>query len=168
MSMLTGSMFLQRFWMHFYGLIVSLFGVRFLLKKYGEKKCLLLIPVFVGMLLIYFMIYQTPEAVLHVFVGLNTINYSFSKPLSEALYIPTVKDMKFKAKSWIDSFGTKISKSAGSFFTDFAVTAIPGSVMFYAVYTTFFSVLIGAWLITAYLLGRRYEKAVDSNEIISQ
>lgn len=168
MSMLTGSMFLQRFWMHFYGLIVSLFGVRFLLKKYGEKRCLLLIPILVGMLLIYFMIYQTPEAMLHVFVGLSTINYSFSKPLSESLYIPTVKDMKFKAKSWIDSFGTKISKSAGSGFLNFVVTATPGSMMFYTVYTTFFSVLIGAWLITAYLLGRRYEKAVDSNEIISQ
>jgi hypothetical protein len=26
--------------------------------------------------------------------------------------------------------------------------------------------LIGSWLVTSLLLGRRYEKAVDSNEII--
>lgn len=168
MSALTGSMFIQRFWMHFYGLIVSVVGVRFLLKKYGEKACLIMIPIFVGLLLIYFMIVQTPEAMLHVFIGLGTINYSFSKPLCESLYIPTIKDMKFKAKSWIDSFGTKISKSAGSIFTDFVRTAVPGTASFYAVYSSFFTVLICAWLLTAYLLGRRYERAVQSNEIISQ
>lgn len=166
-SQLTGLMFWQRFWMHFYGLIVSLLGVRYLVRKYGEKNCLLLIPVLVACLLIYFMIVQTPDAMLHVFIGLGTINYSFSKPLNEALYIPTTKDIKFKAKSWIDTFGTKISKSAGGLFTKFVrKTAVPGTAMFYIVYVGFFSALIGSWLVTSLLLGRRYEKAVDSNEII--
>lgn len=168
MSLFTGAMFMQRFWTHFMGWIISFFGMRFLLKKYGEKACLMMIPVLVGLMLVYFMVMQTPEAMLHVFMGLGTINYSISKPLIEALYIPTMKDMKFKAKSWIDSFGTKISKSAGSIFTDFARSAIPGSATFYLVYSSFFAVLIGAWFLTAYLLGRRYERAVESNEIISQ
>lgn len=163
----TGSMFWQRFWTHFFGLIVSLLGVRYLTRKYGEKNCLLLVPLLIACLLVYFMIMQTSDAMLHVFIGLGTINYSFSKPLNEALYIPTTKDIKFKAKSWIDTFGTKISKSAGSLFTKFIRTnAIPGTSMFYIVYLGFFSALIGAWGITAYLLGRRYEKAVESNEII--
>ncbi|MGZ6250671.1 MAG: NTP/NDP exchange transporter [Candidatus Chromulinivorax sp.] len=166
MSMLTGSMFMQRFWMHFYGMIMSLFGVRFLLKRYGEKVCLIMIPVFVGLLLIYFMVMQTPEAMLHVFVGLGTINYGFSKPLCETLYIPTIKDIKFKAKSWIDSFGTKISKSAGGLFNDSVRAVLPGSAQFYMIYSLFFTVLVFAWLFTAYLLGRRYEKAVESNQII--
>ena len=166
MAVLTGSMFMQRFWSHFFGLIFSLIGVRFLLEKYGEKKCLLMIPVMIGLLLTYFMIVQTPDAMLHVFIGLTTIHYSFSKPLIECLYIPTMKDIKFKAKSWIDTFGTKISKSAGSIFVDVVRTALPGTSAFYYVYGAFFSVLIGAWCVTAYLLGRRYEKAVDSNEII--
>lgn len=166
MSILTGTMFMHRFWSHFFGLIFSLVGVRFLLKKYGERTCLLLIPILVGCLLLYFMIVQTPGAMLHVFIGLSTIHYSFSKPLIESLYIPTMKDIKFKAKSWIDTFGTKISKSAGSIFTDFVRSAAPGSAIFYAVYGVFFSVLIAAWLMTAYFLGRRYEKAVESNEII--
>lgn len=168
LSKLTGSMFMQRFWMHFYGLILSLVGIRFLLKQYGEKKCLLMIPLFVGMLLLYFMIAQSADAMLHVFIGLGVINYSFSKPLCESLYIPTMKDIKFKAKSWIDTFGTKISKSAGSIFTDFVRTAIPGTPMFYIVYTSFFTVLIVAWFVTSLLLGRRYEAAVESNEIITQ
>ncbi len=168
MSSLTGSMFMQRFWMHFYGLVLSLFGARFLTKRYGEKASLLMVPVLIGLLLFYFMCVQTPEAMLHVFIGLGTINYSLSRPLIETLYIPTLKDIKFKAKSWIDSFGTKISKSAGSIFVDFARSAIPGTAMFYIVYSGFFTVLIAAWFATSYLLGRRYEKAVESNEIIEQ
>lgn len=167
MSVLTGAMFMQRFWMHFYGLIVSFVGMRFLMKRYGEKVCLIMVPVLVGLLLIYFMIVQTPQAMLHVFIGLGTINYSISKPLCEALYIPTMKDMKFKAKSWIDSFGTKISKSAGSIFTDYVRMVVPGSAMFYLVFSGVFALLITAWLSVAYLLGRRYERAVESNEIIS-
>ena len=162
----TGSMFLQTFWMHFFGVFLSFFGVRVLLKKYGEKACLLMVPLLVAMLLIYFMIVQTPEAMLYVFTGLRAINYSFSKQLSESLYIPTMKDIKFKAKSWIDSFGTKISKSAGSIFVDVVKTATPGSASFYYVYGTFFTMLISAWFITSFFLGRRYERAVESNEII--
>ncbi len=168
MSGLTGSMFLQTFWMHFFGIFLSFFGVRALLKKYGEKACLLMVPAMVALLLIYFMIVQTPEAMLYVFTGLRAINYSFSKQLTESLYIPTMKDMKFKAKSWIDSFGTKISKSAGSVFVDVVKTAVPGTSAFYYVYGIFFSGLIAIWFLVAFLLGRRYEKAVASNEIITQ
>ena len=167
MSTLTGSMFLQTFWMHFYGMLLTFFGVRILLKRYGEKACLLMVPFLIALLLIYFMVVQTPEAMLYVFIGLRAINYSFSKQLCEALYIPTMKDIKFKAKSWIDSFGTKISKSVGATFVRVVKTVAPGSSTFYYVYGTFFTILIGAWFTTALLLGRRYEKAVESNEIIN-
>ncbi|MBV8660824.1 MAG: hypothetical protein JO129_01600 [Candidatus Dependentiae bacterium] len=168
MSVLTGTMFWHRFLMHFYGFLLSYFGVRFLLKRYGEKKCLILIPILIGCLLTYFMFVQTEDAMLLVFLGLGTINYSFSKPLIESLYIPTMKDIKFKAKSWIDSFGSKISKSSGSLIGKFLrnMAAVPGTAMFYIVYSSFFTVLICSWLATAFLLGCRYEKAVESNEII--
>jgi len=166
MSILTGSMFMQTFWMHFYGMLLTFFGIRILLKRYGEKVCLLMVPVLVAILLIYFMIVQTPEAMLYVFTGLRAINYSFSKQLSESLYIPTMKDIKFKAKSWIDSFGTKISKSAGATFLRVVKTVAPGSASFYYIYGIFFTILIGAWFVASLLLGRKYEKAIESNEII--
>lgn len=166
LATLSGSMFWHRFLMHFFGFILSFFGVRLLVRRYGEKVCLLLVPALVAMLLLYFMIVQTSDAMLLVFLGLGTINYSFSKPLSESLYIPTMKDIKFKAKSWIDTFGTKISKAAGSRFIDAFVSAVPGTASFYVVYSTCFTVLIAAWFLTALLLGRRYEKAIESNEII--
>jgi AAA family ATP:ADP antiporter len=37
-----------------------------------------------------------------------------SSTLGAILYIPTTKDVKFKAKSWIDMFGGRAAKSVGS------------------------------------------------------
>ena len=62
---------------------------------------------------------------------------------------------------------SEISKSAGATFVRVVKTVEPGSSTFYYVYGTFFTALIGAWFTTAFLLGRRYEKAVESNEIIN-
>ena len=167
MAGFTGAMFLQRFWMHFYGLILSFFGVRVLVRKFGERVCLLIVPTLIMFLLIYFMVAQSPSAILHVFIALGSINYSFSSPLREALYIPTMKDMKFKAKSWIDTFGTKFSKGIGGAFVNFSQYALPGTAAFYYVYSIFFTLLLSAWFVTSYLLGNRYKKAVDSSEIIN-
>lgn len=168
MAGFTGSMFLQRFWMHLYGFILSFFGVRILVKKFGERVCLLLVPFLITLLLIYFMVDQSPTSILYVFIGLGSINYSFSHPLRESLYIPTMKDMKFKAKSWIDTFGTKFSKGVGSIFVDVAKLALPGTLAFYAIYSVFFTVLISLWFMTAFLLGNRYHRAVSHDEIIER
>jgi len=162
----TASLFEQRFWMHFYGLILSLIGARVLMKKFGEKACLVIVPGLISCLLIYFLIFHDSSSILHVFIGLGAVNYAISHPLRESLYIPTLKDMKFKAKSWIDTFGTKLSKASGSIFADFAKAIIPGTSMFFLMYGSFFAVIMGLWFIVAYLLGKRYESAVSKNEII--
>jgi len=141
-------------------------GTRVLMKKFGERVSLLAVPFLISLLLIYFLVLQTPQAMLNVFIGLGAVNYSFSHPLRESLYIPTLKDMKFKAKSWIDTFGTKLSKASGSIFSDLTSTLIPGTSMFLFAYGTFFAMLMGLWFIIAYLLGKRYETAVSKNEII--
>ena len=166
MAQLTAAMFEQRFWMHLWGFLLSFLGVRVLMKRFGERVCLILVPTLISILLVYFMFTQSSQAILHVFIGLGAVNYSFSHPLRESLYIPTLKDMKFKAKSWIDTFGTKISKASGSIFADMVRYVVPGTSMFLLTYGSFFAVLMGLWFIVSYLLGRRYESAVSNNEII--
>ena len=46
--------------------------------------------------------------------------YSFFEPVKELLYIPTSQPIKFKAKAWIDVFGCRLAKAAGSFITNLA------------------------------------------------
>lgn len=162
----SGLMFEQRMIIHCIGFFVSFFGTRVLLKVLGERMCLLLNPIFIGLLLIYFMMAHDVNAVLVVYTGLGVLNYAFASPLRESLYIPTVKDIKYKSKSWIDSFGMKISKTVSSAFIKSVKNIAPGSMLFNIVYISFFSSVIGLWILVAWWLGKRYTQAIENNEVI--
>lgn len=152
------------FYTHLLGFLISLLGTKTLLNKLGERLCLILIPVLTGILLIYFLFSYTPFGVLSVFVVMKAINYGFSYPVRESLYIPTVKEIKFKSKSWVDAFGTKFAKSSGSALNLFVEYL--GPALMFTVYSSFFAIIIGIWIVAAILLGKRFEKAVARNEVI--
>lgn len=153
------------FWTHLTGFLISLLGTKTLLEKLGERLCLILIPVTTGIVLIYFMFTYTPEALIATFVVMRSINYGFSYPVRESLYIPTIKEIKFKSKSWIDAFGTKLAKSGGSGFNIYVVKFLAQDMIF-LVYTVFFASIIGIWTVAALMLGKRFDKAVARNEVI--
>lgn len=153
------------FWTHLAGFLISLLGTKTLLEKLGERLCLLLIPITTGIVLLYFMFTYTPEALIATFVVMRSINYGFSYPVRESLYIPTIKEIKFKSKSWIDAFGTKFAKSGGSAFNIYVVKFLAQDLIF-MVYTIFFASIIGVWTVAALMLGKRFDKAVANNEVI--
>lgn len=167
-SDLSCILFQQIFMVHFFGFLLSFFGTTALLRKFGEKKCLLLIPISIGILLFAFTFYSSLTVSIAVFIGLRTINYGLSVPLREGLYIPTIKDIKFKSKSWIDSFGSKFAKGFGSSYNIFAKTTLNnfGMTTFLGMQSAFFAVVIGSWVVASYFLGRRYEKSIKNNEVI--
>ncbi len=153
------------FMTHFVGFFISAFGTSALFNKLGTRRCLMLIPITSGLALLYFMTSPSTSRALQVaFVIFRSINYAFSWPLRESLYIPTIKEIKFKSKSWIDAFGSKFAKSTGSAFNICIKLLGPG--FFFFAHSIFFTGLVGLWMVTAYLLGRRFEKAVAKNEVI--
>lgn len=149
---------------HAVGFFISLFGTGVLLRKLGTRICLLLIPLSIGIFLLYLMFETTPQALISAFVGFKAINYAFSWPVRESLYIPTIKEIKFKSKSWIDAFGSKFAKTSGSAFN--IISTSLGSSLFLPIHSFFFAFIIGFWFFTAFLLGKRFDKAVKRNEII--
>lgn len=46
----------------------------------------------------------------------TAINYALNGPALKQLYIPTTAGVKFKAQAWIETFGSRTSKQAESFF----------------------------------------------------
>jgi AAA family ATP:ADP antiporter len=153
------------FMYHLAGCFIALFGTSALLKKLGERICLILIPIISGILLLYLMTSNaSPYALMVAFVALKAINYAFSWPVRESLYIPTVKEIKFKSKSWIDAFGSKFAKSTGQGFN--VAAEMLGPSLFLTAHSFFFTALIGGWFVTAFLLGKRFDKAVSNNEVI--
>lgn len=149
---------------HAIGLVISLLGTRIVYNKLGTRISLLLIPTLTGLFLLYFMFTPTSVALINAFVALKAVHYAFSWPVRESLYIPTVKSIKFKTKSWIDAFGSKFAKTTGSTF-NIIVAQLHGGWMI-SLHSFFFAFLIGGWFISAYLLGRRFDKAVKNNEVI--
>ena len=149
---------------HFVGFIISLVGTQALLSRLGTRVCLMLIPLSMGGILFYLIFETSPQGLRNAFVIFTALNYAFLAPVRESLYLPTVKEIKFKSKSWIDAFGSKFAKTAGSMFNVFASKM--GASLLLPVYSFFFAGIVGMWFGVAFLLGRRFEKAVVNNEVI--
>jgi len=167
-SELSCVLFKQVFMIHLFGFILSFFGTNALLRKFGEKKCLILVPILTGILLFIFTFYSSLNISIAVFIALRALNYSLNYPLRESLYIPTVKEIKFKSKSWIDSFGSKFAKGFGSGYNIFAKSTLSGFGLpyFIALQSCFFVCIVSMWFVSSIFLGRRYEKSVKKNEVI--
>lgn len=166
LSDVSSYLFATAFIMQLVGFFISLVGTSALLRLLGERLCLLLIPLTSGLLLAVFIFWPSPLMLAAAWIILKALNYAFSWPVRESLYIPTVKEIKFKSKSWIDAFGSKFAKSSGSAFN--VLTHKLSESMYMPVHSLFFAGLIGMWFMAASLLGKRFETAVLNNEVIGE
>lgn len=164
LSQFTSFLMWQSLLVHLVGFFVVVFGTRTLLQVLGERSSLMLVPTLTGLSIIGFLVNPSFATAIIAFVVTRSVNYAFAVPLRESLYIPTIKEIKFKTKSWIDSIGTKFAKVSASSFNMYA-DGLTASVLL-GVQTMFFGVTISLWLIVAYLLGRRFEYCVKHNEVI--
>jgi len=163
------------FIMQLTGLIFSVLGTTAIMKKFGQRVSLMLIPAFmlIGSLLFfggYYLFLAGFGGIILINVIMTgytitkTTHYAFSYPVREQLYIPTLKEIKFKSKSWIDAFGQKFAKTTGGGIN--VLAAGLSQVYFLPFLSIFFAVCIGLWSIVAFLLGVRYERAINANEAI--
>jgi AAA family ATP:ADP antiporter len=147
------------------GLLFALFGTSQMIRRFGVQKCLLVMPIvtiFLSLLLVIFPKLTTLFAVMVVMRGLN---YGFNDPLREILFIPTVKDIQFKSKAWIGSFGRTIAKTSGSSLNILATQA-PHFII--AIQSAFSITLALAWAVVGILVGRKYLKTIASNAVIGE
>lgn len=149
---------------HFFGWLISALGTRAIVTRFGERLSLMVMPVVIGILLVYLILSSSPYALIAAFVALRAIYYAFNQPITEILYIPTVKAMKFKSKAWIDTFGKKLARGVGSSFN--IVSSHLGTVASGVFQSFFLTGIIGCWLVIAYFLGKKYQGAVKRGEVI--
>lgn len=150
---------------HLIGLLMVVFGTTVFVRYLGERISLILIPLLTGLAIAVFLFYQNPFMVIVIYPFMGAINYSLSRPLRESLFIVTSKHIQFSAKSWMDSFGQKFSKTCGSVYS-ILLQYIPFSCIYFF-QISFFVMLIGLWTALAYNLGKQWQQAVKKNKIIS-
>jgi len=152
-------------------LTFALLGTSFFMRKFGLRFCLIAFPTTIGITIAtLFAFYITGASnfilmwaffvAVVIFKGLS---YTLNNPTKEVMYIPTSKDVKFKAKSWIDAFGNRTAKGAGAVVTGSLGAALPTLLMFG---TGISLTIVIFWLFIASKVGNQFNRLQAENKII--
>lgn len=151
--------------------LISFLGTSKLIKYFGVRQALLVYPIASLIVLafifsLYFMGIQGTNLLWIMFgimVIVKGLGYAVSNPTKEIMYIPTSKDVKFKAKGFIDTFGSRIAKLGGGLVND----RFKKNLSELMLYGTSISVILNLiWVAAAAYVGYRNQKLVKENKII--
>lgn len=143
--------------------IVSFFGFSCLVRYIGVKSSLMIFPI---VLFLAVLLTNLVPSLRVLFISVSVIKaliFSLHDPVKELLYIPTSQSIKFKAKAWIDVFGSRLAKAGGSFITNIArgkaerlrnVAEIPCLVLSLCI------------LFIAWTIGAEFQRLVDQRIVI--
>ena len=150
-------------------LLCLLLGISNITRFLGIGVALGAMPIIVGLSLFGFISRHTLSFLFALMVGSKAINYALNGPALKQLYIPTTPDVKFKAQAWIETFGSRSSKQAGSVFNMSLgpLQGVFGAALGRSYYLLLSGILcfplLALWLIIAIFLGKSFKKAIKNN-----
>lgn len=153
-------------------LLCLLFGISNITRFLGVGVSLAAMPLIVGCALFGFLTVDNLSFLFIIMVGAKAINYALNGPTLKQLYIPTTPNVRFKAQAWIETFGSRASKEAGSLF-NMILAPLQGSFgpALGRSYYLFLSGCLGfpllaVWFMTACFLGRAFWKAINEKSVV--
>lgn len=153
-------------------LICLLCGISNVTRFLGVGVALAAMPIIVGLALGGFLAQDSLTFLFILMVGSKAINYALNGPALKQLYIPTTSDVRFKAQAWIETFGSRASKEAGSIFNMLLkpLQGMFGEVLGKSYYLGL-SGLIGfplliLWFVTARFLAKHFNLAVAEQRVV--
>jgi len=161
---LTQYLYTYALWTNGIALICLMFGVGKIGRRLGLTRTLLLLPILVACAVVVFNVHPVLSIAFTIMVSCKGLNYALIQPSKEQLYIPTSTESKYKAKAWIDMFGSRSSKGIGSAINSCKEAMGPDMFM---LITAFVSMgLIGVWIVAAIAIGRIHKQALKENRLI--
>ncbi len=143
-----------------------LFGINNIQRRMGMTASLVAMPILTAGLVLT--VWYNPSNVYilsWVMVIAKAVNYALNGPTIKQLYIPTSKEAKYKAQSWIEMFGSRSSKGIGSYVNTFRVKL--GSVGAFVNFTSLISLaLVGGWLLVVVYAATMYNKAIKEKRVV--
>lgn len=143
--------------------ILALVGTSFFIRTFGLTFCLVTYPICTAIIVLTSWSMPVLSVLFVCMIFVKALSYALNNPCKEIMYIPTSKDVKFKAKSVIDMFGGRSAKATGSgikaFVTSTAAPLMYGSLLSLGI--------IGIWIAAALYVGRKNKKLTDSGQIIT-
>jgi AAA family ATP:ADP antiporter len=149
-----------------------LLGISNVTRFLGVGMALAAMPIIVGLALVGFLSMDSLAFLFTLMVGSKAINYALNGPALKQLYIPTTPDVKFKAQAWIETFGSRSSKQAGSVFNmtlaplQKVMGELTGKARYMMLSGAICFPLLAFWFIIAIYLGRKFKKAIHEKSVI--
>ena len=101
-------------WVNVVSFLCLFFGVSNIQRRLGIKVSLVLMPFIVLAMVLSFKAYPVVHVLFWIMVIAKAVNYALNGPALKTLYVPTSHDVKYKSQAWIETFGSRSSKAAGS------------------------------------------------------
>lgn len=105
--------------------IFSLLGTGAVIKAFGLTNTMLSYPILLLACALVVWMSPTLWVVFVVMMLMKGMSYALNNPCKEILYQVTNTNIKFKCKSWIDTFGQRSAKAGGSVITNAFATSLP-------------------------------------------
>lgn len=139
--------------------LFGLLGTSFFQRTFGITFCLIAFPLLLGISLVGYVIHPALATVFYVMLIAKALNYALYQPAKEVLYIPTSKNIKYKSKAWIDMFGLRFAKAAGS-----GINRFVGPLVTVTCGISFGIIFI--WVGLASVIGNRFKKVINNKTLI--
>jgi len=137
------------------GMLLQLFVVSRIVKFIGVRYAVCILPlVALGS---YAVAAIVPSLVIMRWVKTaeNSVDYSLQNTVAQMLYLPTTREEKYKAKQVTDTFVVRIGDVLSSATVFVGTSMLALSVSQFAMVNV---VLVVLWLVTAFLLGREFDR----------
>lgn len=139
---------------------VALFGTSYIHRRIGTRLSLIIFPLALLSCAAVYLAVPHLYVVTLFMILIKALHYAFNQPVRETLYIPTSRNIKYKAKAWIDMIGMRASKFAGAqlskvigFSSHLVGAAAVG--------------LLGMWVVMAGIVGTKNERAIRKKKTIT-
>jgi len=149
---------------NFATMAVTFLGTSFIMQKWGLTFCIVSFPITVGCVVIFVYFFASKYVFFAAMIIIKCFTYALNNPAKEIMYIPTSKDIKFKTKGWIDMFGARSMKAAGSVINDM----FKESTQALLTYGTIMSLgVVFIWVFVAAYVGKTFVQLTKENKILS-
>jgi hypothetical protein len=96
--------------------LIALFGTSLAVRRFGLRLALMVFPVGILAVSVCVRLAHGMTTLFYACLVLKALQFGVNNPCKEMLYSVTSAAVKLKAKSWIDAFGGRSAKAAGSCF----------------------------------------------------
>lgn len=147
-------------------------GIGNITRVLGIGVSLLLMPIIYGAAVFGFISLNSLNFLFILMASSKAINYALNGPAIKQLYIPTTHNVRFKSQAWMETFGSRGAKEAGSIFNMFLapMQANLGVIIGRARHALFASylsfALVFLWVFIAIFLGKQYKAAIDEKRVV--